>query len=301
MLPSFLLPYNEVDTTNPIYQKDLRHLRWLSTERSLKRYNRLLLIGLPLLAVFWWLLERLNINFGYVQSDYKYTLLNLLLVIAAGVMFLSSLYSVPAVIGTFNAQYTSAYWDMLRLTPQYNGTILYSQDAIAQLRLWPLTAVEIGFRLTIVLLYTLNNFYDIFQSTAARGESVSISVFGIYCWIGWAAIMLLGVTIIFEPVIRTRLIVAMHVLITVTIKNLLLALLAGLMVVVAFHLVQMLIIANLWSLFQKSVDSSDYGGIVVILCLIPLCIAGGFILWFIAGVIRRTTFSFAHNHAFRQD
>jgi len=160
MLPNFLLPYNEVDTKNQLFQQKWHHLRWLNSKASLYRYMLLTLIALPLLIILWWFIERLNLNFGDVPPDFTYRLLDLVLVAVVIVMALASYFSLPRVMGLFQKQFNSAYWDTLRLTPQLNSAILMSHDAVAQIRLWPFTALEIGLRVAIVALYALNTVYE---------------------------------------------------------------------------------------------------------------------------------------------
>lgn len=299
MLPDFLLPYSAVDTRNPLFQQKWHHLRWLNSDTSLNRYTQLMLIGLPFIILLWWLIERFNLNFGAVPPDFSYRLINFIIFTALIVMGISSLYSLPRIMGRFNAQFNSAYWDSLRLTPQYNSTILMSHDAIAQLRLWPFTALEIGLRIAIVALYTLNNFYDLYH-TYPQQSFIAQTILNPTCLGIWGIIFFIGLIFALEPIMRVRLIIAFHLTIAIRIHNIPLAFLTGFITLAIIHLTQLLLIVCLYTLYQ-AFTMQEMGGVSIALCFVPLTFVTSIALRALYHWLRKAALNLAYDSAFRQD
>src|SRR4051812_19487098 len=105
MLPDLMLPYSEVDTKSQLFRQKWRHLRWLNTEASLRRYTQLMLIGLPFIIILWWFIERLNLNFDAVPPEFSYRLIDLTIFAVVITMALSSFYSLPRIMGHFQTQF----------------------------------------------------------------------------------------------------------------------------------------------------------------------------------------------------
>lgn len=297
MLPNYLLPYHAVDTTNPIFQKDLRHLRWLTTPSSLNRYTRWVILGIPALVMVAWSVEAFYLNPGL--QIYRFERVILLLVFAAvGVMGLSSLFSIPVVIGTFTAHLTSPYWDMLRLTPQSAGAILTSEDAIAQIRLWPLTALEIGLRISLILWVITTQFYRMYVTMGDLSAFLA-EVLHPFVWGFWIMLALFSLTLFLEPIIRTRLIVALHIAIAARLQQVLLGGLASLFAVVLVHAAEVLLaviaVQIMASLARHPIE------LFIIICITPLALMMLGVSLLLYRLVRTSTFSFAHNHAFQQD
>src|SRR5262249_5249491 len=143
-----------------VFQQERRSLRWLRTPQQFRSYNLLVLIGLPPLISLWWILERAQLNFGYLPPGFEDQFINILILTSLGLMVLSSLYAVPEVIGPLHRQFSSVYWETLKLTTQPEDDILMAEDAVSQLRLWPLIVLEVGLRIGIVAVFTANTFYD---------------------------------------------------------------------------------------------------------------------------------------------
>ncbi len=300
MLKGILLPYGLVDTSNPIFQHEWRRLRWLNTEARVERYNRVVILGLPLVIIIWWIIERLNLNFGIVPPDFASRLLNLVIIMGLALMLLSSLYSVPAVIGKLNTQRASNVWDTLQLTPQYNSIILMAHDAIAQLRLWPFIAAEIGLRIAIVALFTLNNFYNLYHSYAQPSEFISQTFLSPICLGVWVIIAFIAVAFAIEPLVRTRLIIAVHLVIAFRIRNLPLAFLTGLLLLSVIHFSQVITVICLWAM-SESLSKGDMGYVAIAICFIPITFVASILLWAFYRWLRKAALNLAYNAAFQQD
>lgn len=297
MLPDLLLPYGAVDTKNPIFQYEWRHLRWLKSESAIKRYNRLTLVGLPLLIMLWWVIETLYINPDLKLSAFE-QVFQVLLLAAGTSMTLSSLYSIPAVIGTFTNRLTSYYWDTLRLTTQYAGSILMSEDAIAQLRLWPLTALEIGLRISLVIWVMATQFYRLFVELGNLGaflkNVLQPSALGF-----WMMLALFTLTLVLEPILRTRVIIALHMVVAVRLRQLLLGAIAGIFVVVLVHAAEVLVVITAYNIIQ--VLSNDPIELFIIICIVPLTVLMFGLSLLLYRFIRARAFSIAYDHALQPD
>ncbi|MBI1282288.1 MAG: hypothetical protein GC179_29450 [Anaerolineaceae bacterium] len=300
MLPDFLLPYSAVDTRNPIFRQLRSHLRLINSEARLRRFNRLILIGLPFMAVMWWVIERFNLNFGDVPPDFNYRLVNLILFAAVIVMFMSSFYSVPTVLGIFHKQFHSSNWEALRLTPQYNSTLLMSYDAIAQLRLWPFTALEIGLRMAVVIIFTLNSFYGLYVQSADKASFLSTIFINGFFWLALLVITLIGLAISFEPILRSRVIITLHLAVAIYIRNTPLAVLTSIAALILIHFSQTLLLTTIWAMFDD-LSGGYAAGVIAVFCLIPfvliaVIIFGAFYFW-----LRKFGLNLAYRTAFRQD
>jgi len=300
MLPDFLLPYNEVDTRNPLFQQKWHHLRWLNSEARLRHYTYLVLIGIPLIILFWWFIERFHLNFADMSPDLAYGLINVIFVAVLIMMVLSSYYSLPRIMGRLQIQFNSAYWEMLRLSPQLNSAILMSHDAIAQIRLWPLTAVEIGLRIAIVLLYALNNFYAAIHPHPQSALSVwQILLNPTYLSLS-GILFFVGIVFILEPVIRVRLMIAFHITIATRIRNVPLALLTRFTILSIVHLVQLFLIVCLYTIYQVF-NNQPMGTVGLVVCFVPLMGLTVVLLWMFYRWLRKTALDLAYSSAFRQD
>ncbi len=300
MLPDFLLPYNAVDTKNPLFQQRWHHLRWLNSETTLRRYTFLTLLGIPFIFIGLWLIERLNLNRAELPTEWHYRLINLAIYAALIIMLLASLYSVPRIMGRFNNQFNSEYWDFLRLTPQYNSTILMSHDAIAQLRLWPFTAAEIGLRIAIIVLFMLNNIYDLLHNNPMPSEFMIRTLLNpLYLGI-WGIRLFAASALIIEPIFRVRLIVALQLWIATRIRNMPLLLLTGFAVLGILHFVQLLVMIALYGLFQAFV-TQDMSAVSMVVCFLPLTSLSITLFWALYRRLRRVALNLAYDSAFRQD
>src|SRR2546421_13098517 len=72
---------------NPVYEFEYRHLRWPRTERELRRYTLLMVVGLSVLACLLALIDH-----AVFRSDALTVLVNVLLVTNIGITLSSDIY-----------------------------------------------------------------------------------------------------------------------------------------------------------------------------------------------------------------
>ncbi len=294
----FLLPHHAVDTRNPLFLIMWQRLKLINSEKHLRQSNQVALIGLPLLTITCWLGG--GINLAQFASIDAYTLINLTLIIAICMMLTSSLYSIPAILGKLHAQLNSTYWDALCVTPQYNSTILMSHDAIAQLRLWPFTVTEVGLRISLVILLTLNNFYNLYQSFPNQSDFLAQTLYSSTTWILCTGLLLLALALMVEPIIRSRIIVTLHLIIAGYIRNTPLAVLAGFLGILVIHGLQTIFMAGLWFMIDDFARHK-MGLDSVIYCLIPLILVAAVLFCMFLAWLRKSALTIAYHAILRID
>ena len=297
MLTRFLLPFHKVSPSNPLFKNDLRHVRWASTERALKRYVKRVALGIPALIMGGWLVEVAFLNPTLQMSRFE-TVLVILLFAAVGVMFLSSLYSIPAVIGPFTAHITAPDWDLIRLTPQSPDALLAAADVVAQVRLWRLTAVEIGLRMGLVAWVITTQFYRMYTFRADLATFLGEVLHPFY-WGFWLMLVIFCLTLCLEPIIRTRIIVAINLAIAARLRQVIFAGLCGIFAVVLVHIVEAVsIFIGLQIIFSLAIRPVE---VFIIICVTPLTLILLTFAYIISNTIRRTALTYASNHTFKQD
>lgn len=299
MLPESLLPLNGVDLRNPVFHHLWLHQRLINTKASFQRFNRIALIGIPAIVLLWWFIERANLNFGEVQPDLSIRLPNLVLVLAIAFMFITSFYSIPTVLGLFHRHFNPGYWETLRLTPQYDSTILMSHDAIAQLRLWPFTILEVALRTAFVILFALNIFYSLYLTSADKMAYFAQSLLSLSFWLVWGALFI-AFGFIIEPIIRARLIVALHMIIAIRVRYAPLTVLASVLELLIIHSLQVILMVCIYAMIN-ALARPEVGGVMATFCLVPLIMLAVILFWMLYRSLRRFALSLAYKSAFKQD
>jgi hypothetical protein len=266
-------PYSEIGDSNPVFKRDRKRLRWLSTPERLRRFNQRAWLGLPIIVLCWWLLERATIDFRSMTPLDQWNLIINLLYLSVAWTLLSSLWMMTVTIGEFHRFFHSSEWELLKITPQFGVNILGAKDGAAQIRAWGVTAVEVGLRITIPFLSLLNFFYAYFRDRQNRPyfaiDDIALNPF---CWLALAFMAGIALGYILESIFRMRLIVALSILIAFRIQNVTFALLTGFLIVVFIHLTQALVIGGLWRILDlNTLNPSSV--VLAILCLfIPFCL-----------------------------
>ncbi|MCA0456525.1 MAG: hypothetical protein LCI00_21305 [Chloroflexi bacterium] len=297
MLPRSLLPFHTVNPNNPLFKNELRHVRWASTEPALKRYIKWVVLGIPALVMGGWLIEVAYLNPAMQMSRFE-TVILIILFAAVGVMLLSSLYSIPAVIGPFTAHINAPDWDLMRLTPQSPDSTLAAADAVAQIRLWRLTAVEIGLRMGLVMWVIFTQFYRMYTFRADLAAFLAEVLHPFY-WGFWLMLVIFSFALFIEPVIRTRLIIAINLAIAARLKGFIFAGLCAIFAVALVHAGEVLaIIIGLQIIFALARDPI---GLYIIICIAPLALILLGVAILVCHWIRADALTYASNHTFKQN
>src|SRR5215510_3131782 len=129
------LPHALITRRNPVFEYDLRRVRWLRTPRGLRRYSLYLLIGIPLALI---VLELSNaISYGstvYTNGNYvdrlAVDLVWLIGLATVVVVFVADMYYLAVTIASLNRLIDTGQWDVLRLTALRNEDLLLAKYAI---------------------------------------------------------------------------------------------------------------------------------------------------------------------------
>jgi len=299
MLPESLLPLNGVDLRNPVFHHLWLHQRLINSKASFRRFNRITLIGVPAVILLWWFIERANLNFGEVQPDLSIRLVNLVLVLAIAFMFITSFYSISTVLGLFHRHFNRGYWEALRLTPQYDSTILMSHDAIAQLRLWPFTILEVALRSAFVIIFALNIFYNLYLTSTDKMAYFAQSLLSLSFWLVWGALFI-AFGFIIEPIIRARLIVALHMIIAIRVRYAPLTVVTAVLELLLIHGLQVILMVCIYAMIS-ALARPEVGSVMATFCLVPLIMLAVILFGMLYRSLRRFALSLAYKSAFKQD
>lgn len=291
-----LLPYGLINEENPIFQQEWRRVRWLSSPRRLRRYNLLILGGLPAASAGWWLVERANIGWGNVPAEMKQNLVFGLLGASLIMMIIASVYAVLQTTTHLHRQFAVGRWEALKLTAQYQSEILMTADAVNQLLIWPLIAMEVALRSATLLIFCLSGIYDFLQSYGKTSAYSNQFSFSMVCWSFWGLLLMIGGGYVVEPILRGRVIVAFSTVITMRVSSLQMAILAGLEGVVTLFLMQALLIGS--AIYFVDRFSLVRGSMAMLFCLIPFSILPLVTLYAVYLYIRDKALKFAYQWAF---
>ncbi len=275
-----VLPYRAHIQSNPIFLYELRRLRLQQFNANLSKYGLRVILGIPAIAVIWWMLERFPVGsvvFTTINPGWEYYLPDAILLISLLFTAFSSFATSMMTVNSMQYHLDSGQWDDLRLTPQsYNFNLVTSDITIGQIRAWRFTIVEMALRLTSAMLILLNLLYFSWFNFRPHDDLIG--------WILWLTLgaviggIIAGIYIL-EPLFRIRLLVAFCMAITLRFENLINAILFGLSVVAMLHLIQFGVFLSLWYLAIPSpYDLIPLG----LICGVPMA---GFFVAFVFGYL----------------
>src|SRR6185503_10060374 len=109
------------------------------------------------------------------------------------------------------------------------------------------------------------------QSAAEKTYFVQFVLLNPLCWFGTGLILVLGLAVVFEPLLRMRVLVAWSTAIALQVKQASLALLTGFAAALLFHLTQAGLIGSLAAILTFARDSNEENGIALAWLFILLC------------------------------
>lgn len=292
---NFLLPYSQIDTSNPIFQRDLRRLRWLRNPQSLRRYCLIVILGIPLLTLSWWILERAAYGFDNVRPFISSRLISLCVYSMAALMLASSFYTAVSTIGYMHRYFESDEWSLLRITPQDEQAILRIKDAIVQIFVWRLAVFEVGVRLALILLLNIDDWYGFWQISDDKSSFLRTTILNPLLWLPYALHIGIGLLISIEPLLRMRAVVALCSAVSAGIRTPTLALLAGFLAVSLLIAPQIIAIDAIWQMMYEEVQIEPWATALVIFIPFNATIAAFFCMAYFQ--IRRKALSLTRRAA----
>ncbi len=215
------MPHALITTANPVFDYELRSVRWPRSVEDLQKYTLNVLVVLNLAIGGLWIISRLldRLSNSGIAPLAPYVLIavsSIVITIASDVWYMLT------TVGTINFQIASGQWDLLRLTEVRGENILLAKYAIAQIRAWRLMTLEVGVRIAGVVF-------------AALLYPPLFLIILVTLPVSWCLVILV-VGYVAEPLWRMQALIALDVALAVRIQNYTFAVLAtlGAVLVVEF-------------------------------------------------------------------
>jgi hypothetical protein len=243
-----LNPYPDIRPDHPVLVRELRQMGWLERAGSPWRYvaRRTLIIVTLVMVVFaaWMLFHWLRPARIYSSWWFSEAALNYLIIVG-GLSLVASLptdyASLTAALNSINGDTVTGTWDLLRLTEIREGELVLAKHAGAQLRAWRSMASVIGLRVAVALITVILFAHEYAGGTDRFGfeadAPLSYLVFNIVPFT-----VLFGIYI-FEPLWRMRAVTALGLVVSSRSTDAAASALSGLGVLLAFWLVQLIVVA----------------------------------------------------------
>lgn len=150
-LASCRSPFRLVKSNNPVFRWELSRLEWPTSPKSKHLTHYISSVGFVYPVVF----GLLCILLVLLTPFRMFAIVDGLTLLSLGSTLLFDIYYMRVTLNLISHQVQSGHWAMLQLTPLPRREIVAAEWAIAQIRAWRMTAVEIGLRLFtgIVFIY----------------------------------------------------------------------------------------------------------------------------------------------------
>jgi hypothetical protein len=241
----FLLPYREKITENPVFAFEIKRFRAPRTVGELKNYFYLIMLIILGAVVGWWILERFSdrINLSYSANlSWESNFLMILFYLSQGVAVLVSLYTGVTTTSFVHRQVESGQWEELLTTPQPTKSTIDAYDALAQIRPWRLTVVELMLKLAFVVIMYLDLLFPIVSTPGVTSPFSTVFCF----WCGALVVILTAYGL--ESLFRMRTLVALGILLALRIRNFVSVTLAMFAFTFVLHGLQIAALHGLWAI-----------------------------------------------------
>lgn len=247
---------------HPIFQINMRRLRWWRNGRTPSLYGAEVVVWTVLLLLISWvffLVARYAVystNATAFRSIYRLTDGNWTLLLWSGgisiaLSYLLDFAIMALTVNSINGERNALRWDLVQLTPLSGQSVLTALHGASMLRLWRMTMIVIGTRVAVVLAILLNGF---FVEPVLRDESLLRMWYDIVEYPMETAYlvllcMLLGAVFILEPLWRLQATTAIAMGVSAQVRRFVTAItLAFLMMVLVWILMAALAAGGIWLL-----------------------------------------------------
>jgi len=272
------MPHALITTANPVFDYELRRVRWPRSVEELQRYTLNVLIALHLIIGGLWLVSRLFYNRPNAGTALlmTYALIALSSVV---IMVAADLYYILTTVGAINHQIAAGQWDLLRITELRGENILLAKYAIAQIRAWRFLSVEVAIRVAGLVLGVLF-------------EPQIFVVLVLTLPVSWC-LMILVAGYVAEPLWRMQAIIALGVAIAARVHNHTFAILTALGAILVIQVLRFVVLAGLWYVTLGLLTSRTN-----VFCMLPLAsIATTYILYVFYQTLRKISLRHAARFA----
>ncbi|MFN8420924.1 MAG: hypothetical protein U0528_17030 [Anaerolineae bacterium] len=257
----FKTPHTMIHDTNPVFDFELRHLKWLAQPQRLWRYSAviqmlpsLILSVIYVLVLNEWLHQWIANGRGLTSFQsytfYDAAALWIIIIMAASLLLalVGGWYYLGVTVNSINQEMNSGRWDQLRLTPLAPESIIAAKETIAEVRAWRVMNIEVALRLLLLTLLLLLLLLPFDVLAAGQPYITSLSTIGsilrgfqekpLSTAVDALLVLVVAVTYAYEPRWRMQALVAMGLALSSQIRNTSMASLAAFFGLFGFHIVQ---------------------------------------------------------------
>ncbi|SRR5258708_14694711 len=245
--------------SNPLFESERRKIPWVQNASSLTMYRKRVWICVALVTLAVWIALTI---YKYNDSDFQNELLLFAISISAIVMVIVDFFSTLLLSNYLHRLIRSKDWELLRLTPQNDDSILQAIFSIAQIRSWRPMVFEVAVRIatTELMLWGIVRFWISSHSTISDLFPFATFVFtpaGIAIYI-----------YVIEPIWRMKAFAALSLAVVSINENATFADLVLFGATLLVHILQIGTLTAVWSYFGHRPD--DYFGLEGLFCGIPI-------------------------------
>jgi hypothetical protein len=276
----------------PLFKYAVRRVRWAKTVKQLRGYNwRAALIVHGLIIGLWVLLVYQSaVNYYarnpagttyYVGSPLEYSanFIAVLLLVSIGMDIILDFACLVFSITSIGGEVSDGRWDLLRMTPLREESIVAAKHGLAQVRAWRVMAIVLWTRTAAVIVILLHAFTlpVLFTGSFFLADFFRYEFFNPLLLLITFGIML--AVYVAEPVWRMRALSALGVAVSARVFNLIYAFLTAFAVMVCVWISQTLIMLGLgWVTIQFGIALTS-GSMNLYMCaVLPACIATAYII-----------------------
>lgn len=207
----------DIAAGNPVFEREISRLHRVWSRARMRRTSRQALAHAALAVIAAWLLlwAASASGYGAAQPNYIYqassNVVFWLLLIALGSGTLLDMQALRAALPSISSEVNARRWELLRLTPLRESSIVSAKHAAAQLRVWRALALVVGLRAATAALFMVNVFGLSYVLSGmpplARNDLAAIPLI-------LATVAVLTVLFVFEPLWRVRTMTALGMVIS---------------------------------------------------------------------------------------
>src|SRR5262249_30122566 len=146
------LPYALIKSPNPVFDFDQRRTRWPRQPADVRRYSVNIMVVVVVISTVVWCLLFGTQPTAYTGLYYDIeTIFYVLGFLTIGALLAADVYIVAVTVAGLHRQLGSGDWELLKLSMQPPETIFAAKLASAQIRVWRIMILELGFRLLVAI------------------------------------------------------------------------------------------------------------------------------------------------------
>jgi hypothetical protein len=274
----------------PLFKYAVRRVRWAKTVNQLRRYNwRAALIVHGLIIGLWALLVYMSAANHYAPNPNVYFLgspvsqsanfIAILMLVSVGMDIILDFACLVFSITSIGGEVSDGRWDLLRMTPIHEESIIAAKYGLAQVRSWRVMALVLWTRTAAVILLLLQAFV---LPILFGGSFFLHDLFRYEFFNPLLILITFGITLaiyVIEPVWRMHALAAVGIAISARVYSLVYAFLTAFGAMVGIWISQAVIMFFMGWITVQIANGLTYGYLDMYMCaVLPACIATAYII-----------------------